>query len=396
MTDTSMAGRAAPGLLSSPMTWYAWLLNAFFVFFINLQGNIIPFIQDEFGLSYRVVSLHSSALAAGIIIVGLFGDRAVTRLGRRRALWVGTLGIVAGAVLLCLSPGPVWSIASCVLLGASLNPAVVPALLADLHGERRAEAYAGQSAVAYAFAIAGPLLTGLFVGLGLGWRYPVLIAAAFGLAVLFWFRRMKLPESAASGGNRRRRLPPAFWFYWALLFVSCSLEYCILLWAPAYLERIVGLAPASAAAAASIFAVGVLVGRLVVGAIVGRMSPRRLFVAALALAMLGFLVYWGLSGPVSAAIGILLLGFGVAPLYPLTMAFAVGAAGEATDIASTRLTLAFGLSLLIAPFVLGAVADEVGLGPAHLTLPVIIGAAFAVFLAAEALERRGPVQPAGA
>ena len=35
----------------------------------------MPFLQAEFALSYRAVSLHSSAIAVGIILVGLLGDR---------------------------------------------------------------------------------------------------------------------------------------------------------------------------------------------------------------------------------------------------------------------------------------------------------------------------------
>jgi hypothetical protein len=56
-------------------TWYSWLLTGFYLYSVNLQGNVVPFLQTEFALSYRAVSLHSSAIAAGIILVGLFGDR---------------------------------------------------------------------------------------------------------------------------------------------------------------------------------------------------------------------------------------------------------------------------------------------------------------------------------
>jgi MFS family permease len=99
-------------------TWYSWLLTGFYLYSVNLQGNVVPFLQAEFALSYRAVSLHSSAIAAGIILVGLFGDRVEARLGRRRTLWLGIGGLGGGAILLCLAPAPWASLSACFLMGA--------------------------------------------------------------------------------------------------------------------------------------------------------------------------------------------------------------------------------------------------------------------------------------
>ncbi len=73
-------------------TWYCWLLTGFYLYSVNLQGNVVPFLQAEFALSYRAVSLHSSAIAVGIILVGLLGDKVEAGLGRRRTLWLGICG----------------------------------------------------------------------------------------------------------------------------------------------------------------------------------------------------------------------------------------------------------------------------------------------------------------
>jgi fucose permease len=94
---------------------------------------------------------------------------------------------------------------------------------------------------------------------------------------------------------------------------------------------------------------------------------------------------------VVAIAGVFIIGLGIAPLYPLASTFAVGAASEAKDLASVRLTVAFGLSLLLAPIALGALADEVGLGAAHLALPGLVIVAYASFFIAEALQKRAEV-----
>jgi fucose permease len=390
VSATAAAAPAARALLRGPATWYSWLLTGAYIYLINVQGNVVPFLQDEFDLSYRAVSLHSSAIAAGIILVGLFGERVARAVGRRRTLWLAVGGLAAGATLLCLSPGPAASIGSCFMIGVvgTLIPAVVPALLADIHGERRAEAYAGQSIIAYVFGLAAPLVTGLSIWLGFGWRPALIFGALSALAIGFGFRRTAIEEPATQARHETAGLPPAFWAFWALLVASCALEYCILLWAPAFLEQVVGFAPASAAMAAAGFPLGVLLGRIALSALVQRVAQRRLLLGALAIGFLGFLVYWSFGQPAIAVTGVFIIGLGVAPLYPLSVHFAVGAAPQSRELASVRLTIAFGLSMLLAPIALGALADEVGLGLAHLALPALIAVAFASFFIAEALQRR--------
>ena len=380
----------AGAFVRGPATWYSWLLTGAFIFLFNVQGNVVPFLQEEFALSYRAVSLHSSGFAMGIIVVGLFGERVSRRFGRRRTLWLSVGGLAAGAVFLCLSPAPPASIASCFVIGlfGTFIPAVTMALLADIHGERRAEAYAGQAIFAYVFGIAAPAVTGLFVWWGLGWRPAVVLGAALGVGIALSFRRTAILEPVRGTHQIGRALPSAYWAFWMLVVASCGLEDAVLLWAPAFFDRVVGFTPASAAAVASAFPLGMLLGRIVLSRLVRRMEPRRLLIAALAIAMLGFLIYWGAHQPVASVVGIFILGLGIAPLYPLSTNFAVGAAPEATDLASVRLVISMGVALLLAPMILGGLADQVGLGPAHLALPALMVVAYVVFLFAEVLQKR--------
>ena len=409
-------------------TWYAFLLTGFYIYAVNVQGNVVPFLQAEFALSYRAVSLHSSAIALGIILVGLVGDRVAAALGRRRTLWLGIAGLAGGSLLLCLAPAPPsgalpWaSIGACFLIGAlgALIPALLPALLADLHGERRAEALAGQAIAAYVFGLAAPLVSGLAIWSGLGWRAAVVFGAVVGIGIALWFCKLPImehaqaadaqagakPQPTKSGeafsiARQARGLPPAFWAYWGLLFIGCGLEFCILFWAPAFLERVIGFDAAPAAIAAAGFPLGALAARIALRVLVRRVMLARLMLAALAAVFLGFLVYWGAGyflgsgapGVAPAAVlGIFVIGLGIGPLYPLTTDFAIGAVAPespgARDRASMRMAIAFGLSLLLAPIALGALADEIGLGPAHLALPVLILAGYGCFCAGRACERR--------
>ena len=379
------------GMSRGPVTWYCYLALGFFTYLLNIQGNILPFLKAELDLSYRAVSLHSSAIAAGLIAVGLLGDRVIRRIGRRRALQLGTAGISAGAILLCLAPAAWASIGSCALMGVlgGLIPAIVPAVLGESHGEDgRDVAYAEATAICYAFGILGPLTTALFVAVAVGWRGVVLLGAAFGFLILARFSRTVLPDPPQAATSGRAGLPAAYWAYWALIAAVVAIEFCVLIWAPEFLERIAGLPRAWAAGSAAAFSLAMLLGRVGASRIVRRVAPRRLLLAALLVTVLGFLLYWGGGQPLAVVVGLFVLGLGVAPLYPLGLGFAIGAAGAHSGTASARVMLAVGLAVLITPAVLGGLADEVGLRLAYLVLPALVVAALACLAAGQALQQR--------
>jgi predicted MFS family arabinose efflux permease len=380
----------AAAFVRRPASWYGYFLIGTQIYLFNVQGNVIPFLQEEFALSYREVSLHSSTTAIGIIVTALFGRAVTVPLGRRRALWLGAGTIAAGAILLCLAPAAWASIASCLIIGigGGLIAAGVPALLADLHGEGRRQALAEQAIVGYSYALIAPLLTGISVALGFGWRPAVIFPAIVALALITLFRRTALPPDAPPAASRHTRLSAAFWAYFCQLFFGVSLEFSVLLWASSFLERVIGFAPAAAATSVAGFYVGVLIGRAALRALITRLPPEIIIPTAVAVGLAGFALYWGVGEPWAAVPGIVMLGICVSPQYPVAVALGLGAAPHAREQASSHLTLAVGLAILLSPALLGSLADVVGLNRAHLTLPVLIAACAVSFTAARILSRR--------
>jgi MFS transporter, DHA1 family, inner membrane transport protein len=390
MNGSGCAAMAGPLVMQrDAATWYGYLLLGFFTFLLNIQGNILPFLQRELALGYGLVALHSSAIAAGMIVTGLTGERVIGRLGQRPTLAIGGIGAATGGLLLCLAPAAWASIAACFVLGlaGSLIPSVVPAMLADIHRQHRDRALAELSAVCYVFAVMAPLAMGASLALGLGWRGAVLAGVVIGLSILVVGRRAAIPDAPpvppAAG-----RLPVAYWAYWLLLALVVAIEFCVLLWAPAFLERVVGLAPATAASTAAVFALAMLAGRLAGSALVGRIPPPRLYATSLVVTILGFALYWGGGSLWIAVPGLAVIGLGVALLYPLSLGLALEAAGPRGAAASARFMFAVGLAILTAPFLLGAVADRVGLANAHLVIPALAAAALLGLAVAQRLAQR--------
>jgi fucose permease len=178
----------------------------------------------------------------------------------------------------------------------------------------------------------------------------------------------------------------AFWLHSAALAFAVALEFSVLLWAPAYLERVVGLQPTSAALGAAAFFLAMLTGRIGGTALVHLVPARSLFFAACATTLVGFAAYWVAGDPIVVLIGLFVVGLGVSLTFPLLLGFAMNAAAPAAGLAATRLMLAPALAIMIGPPLLGSLADSLGLGIAQLMTPVLALLMLGSFLAGEAMR----------
>jgi predicted MFS family arabinose efflux permease len=376
------------GLTRDRVTWYAYLSLAYQTYLVSMQGNILPFLKADLALGYGTVSLHTSAIAVGAIFTGMFGEPIFRRFGRTAVLAAALLGAAGGALLLCLATAPWQSIGACLVIGvfSCLIPAMVSAILYDLHGERRDLAYAESNALCYAFAIVGPLVIALAAALHWNWRVGMLLGTVVGLVIVLAFVNVRVPDNRRAREADGTRLPAAYWAYFAMLAFAVALEFAALLWAPSYLERV--STPAAAAGAGAFFA-AMLVGRTVGIRLFSMFPTRTLYFGAAATILVGFAAYWGgVASPPVAIVGLFVIGLGVANLFALILSFAMNTAGAASDRASARAIVAPGLAILLSTPLLGTFADRAGLHAAQLMIPIFVVLATLAYFAAKALEKR--------
>jgi fucose permease len=379
------------GLTRDRVTWYAYLSLAYQTYLVTSQGNILPFLKADLGLTYGEVSLHSSAIAVGAFVAGFGGERVVRRLGRTAVLSAAVLGAAAGALLLCLAEAAWQSVGACLVIGlfSAFIPATVSAILFDLHGARRDIAYAESNALCYAFAIVGPLVVALATWLGWNWRTGMLLGALVGVAIVLAFINVRILGGQRTVEASRAKLPPAYWAYFTMLAFAVALEFAGLLWAPSYLEKVVGLSAPAAAAGAGAFFAAMLIGRTVGVRLFRIYSTRTLYFGAMAIVLVGFVAYWaGIASPAVAIAGLFVIGLGIANLFALILGFAMNTAGAASDRASARAIVAPGLAILLSPPLLGTFADHAGLHAAQVMIPIYVVLATAAYFVAQALQRR--------
>lgn len=363
-------------------TWLAYLLIAFYGYFLNIFGPITPFLKNELHLSYTVSSLHFSAFALGIIGVGLIGHTVIQRLGRWASLWIGAFGMSAGALLLIAGRTPYLTIGAAFLMGliGSLILAIIPSMLSDQHGEMRAVALTEANLIASLVSAAAPVLVGWFALTVLGWRAALVVAVLAAVAMRIGFWRVELPSTPSSTDTETsgQQLPTLYWIYWAALVIGVSVEFCMIFWSADYLETGLGMPKAGAAQAVSVFLAGMIIGRLLTSRLVQRFSTHQVITGALIVAAGGFLIYWTAAAPIFGIIGLFITGLGISCLYPLILSLALASARGSTDRASALSSLASGVAILFLPLILGRLADAVGIRAAYAVIIVLLIAAFAI------------------
>jgi MFS family permease len=180
-------------------TWLAYILLAFYGYFLNILGPIIPFLKDELRLSYTISSLHFTAFAVGILFVGLSGQTLIQRIGRWNSLWLGAFGISISAMVLLAGKMPVVTIGAsfCMGLIGSLILVIVPSFLSDQYGEQLAVALSEANVTASLVSAAAPLMVGWSAHLSGGWRLALGIAALFPILMRLGFGS-SLPSQSTS------------------------------------------------------------------------------------------------------------------------------------------------------------------------------------------------------
>ena len=99
-------------------------------------------------------------------------------------------------------------------------------------------------------------------------------------------------------------------------FCYCAIEQTAGLWASSYLNLHKGVAPETAAFFASMFFIGITVGRAMNGFLTIKFSDTQLIRIGMSIVLVGIAVMLLPMGEIMSIVGLILIGLGCAPVYP--------------------------------------------------------------------------------
>ena len=372
------------------LTLLAYGMAATFGYTIGSFGPAMPLLREDLGMSRTLGGLHFTALAAGAIVVGFVVDRLVARWGRRRVFWSGGSFVAIGSLLVGAGPHPAVTLLGAAMVGGpgTAMLATVQASLSDRHEFHRAVALT-EGNTATSFGTVLPALTiGALVGAGTGWR-PAFVAPLLAWILLFGYRRAE-PFPPANprqpAGAPRHRLPGTYWLFWAAIIPSVGAEWSLGAWGAGYLVDVAGASEGGASFLMTSFFGAMVAGRVVGARLARRARPFGLLLGAAAVGLGGVCLLWASTRVVPVVAGLLTAGLGISMLFPMLLSLAVDTAPERSDTATARISIAAGSSVVVAPLLLGAIADRAGIRTAFGIVPGL----FVAVVALAALGRRSP------
>lgn len=297
----------------------------------SLLGSAWPSMYREFSVPVSYAGGISMIIAAGTIVSSLQSDRLTLKLGTGKVTAISVL-MTAIALFgfscshsyweLCMWAIPYGLGAGCV--DASLNNYVA------LHYASRHMSWL--HCMWGIGASLGPYVMGFALSNGQGWnmgyRYigilQILLTAILLLSLPLWqARKTVVKDEDTSGTSADKPLSlkqivriPGAKEVMITFFCYCALEQTAGLWASSYLVLQWGVSSETAAGFASLFYIGITVGRAFSGFLTLKLNDTQMIRLGQGLILAGLVLLFLPFGQTTALLGLILIGLGCAPVYP--------------------------------------------------------------------------------
>ena len=354
----------------------------------SLLGAAWPSMYPEFQVPVSYAGIISMVIALGTVISSLMSDRLTKRLG---AGLVTAISVAMTALALfgfSFSPSfwvlILWSIPYG--LGAGSVDAALNNYVA-LHYKSRHMSWL--HCMWGVGASAGPYIMGFALSHGQNWnggyRYigilQVILTFILFISLPLWKKEKKeaASESDATSDHiltlREIFAIPGAKSVMLMFFCYSAIEQTSGLWASSYLVLHKGVAPETAATFASLFYIGITIGRAISGFITMKLNDTQMIRLGQGIILLGVLALFLPLGSTISLIGFILIGLGCAPIYPCIIHSTPDhfGADRSQAIIGVQMASAYVGTCLMPP-VFGLIANNitVALLPAYLILFLIL------------------------
>ena len=362
--------------------WIIATQTAIVNFYLGGFGPAQSLLRADQGTSLTIAGLHGTAMGIASIFAGYANPHIAHRFGRTRASWIGLTIFSTGLIIFVLSP-PVYLTLPATLITGFGTSIVINTMLTSMshHFGKGAEIAIPQAnGIASVGFVTGTALIGsiaiLFPHL---WRIGLLLAIPVAITLFLLGRERDADDHVPDqAGPQSGKLSRAFWVSW-IGFVACiSSEFAVSFWAAALLKDRVGSTAAISTVAIVALGSGMGVGRWYGGILLKKFKLDTQLLMAIALQFVGFLAFWFSHSMIISIISLFLVGLGISIQFALAAIRLISFSDGRPDLAIGRTSLAAGIAIATAPFLLGVLGDNFGISRAYIMVPVLIVIAFTI------------------
>ena len=355
----------------------------------SLLGSAWPSMQPEFGVPVSYAGIISMIIALGTVVSSLQSDRLTRKLGAGLVTALSVL-LTALALLGFSLSRSFWAL--CLLaipygLGAGSVDAALNNYVALNYASRHMSWLhcmwgVGTTVGPYIMEYA---LTGGY-GWNMGYRYIAMLQFFLTLIIFcslpLWKKRASQTQAADAATDAGRALSlkeivriPGAKDVMVTFFCYCAVEQTAMLWASSYLALGRGVGADAAAGYASLFFIGITVGRALNGFLTMRFSDAQMIRAGQALVALGAVLLLLPLGTGAALAGLVVIGLGCAPIYPCIIHSTPEHFGAENSQALIGVQMASAyVGTLAMPPLFGLIANHISIGLFPIFLLVVLAA----------------------
>lgn len=311
------------------------LLALIYVAFISLGlpdillGAAWPVMVEELNVPLSYGGLLFMIISCGTILSSLFSDKITRRLG---AGWVTAISVLLTALaLLGFSLSRNYTQLCLIAIPFGLGAGAIDAALNNYVALHFAGRHMNWLHACWGVgATVGPYVMSYALGAGIGWRsgYGIVstlqfvLTLALFLSLPLWKKRTATTQEGTEDYEAPIGLREAVKIRGVKSVLLAMFGYCMVettagLWTSTYLVEYRHIDTETAAAYASLFYIGLTVGRIVSGFLSDRLGDKRMIRIGGGLILSGLtMIALPLSVPYGALAGLVILGLGCAPVYP--------------------------------------------------------------------------------
>ncbi len=296
---------------------------------LGLLGSLSVAWQYHLDVEPQLIGLHFLALNAGYVLAAAAAQHLLRRISTKFLATLACGFTCLSLVALSLMAPPVvagWRLV--VLFAAGLGAGALGASLLyapESHFELRPGAVVNQAGVLFG---CGCLISTMVVGatyLSNRAQIAPALLALLPLAFLLVLGRtptLKVSKPAPSKERESRETlrdlrSIATVLFSLLLFFQSGNEWAVAGWLPLFLVHRLGTNPALAIGVLALYFPALMLGRIAAVRLLPRVSHRKFLLASIAAAVCGFMLLTFVGSLASATAGVIVIGVGFGPIYPL-------------------------------------------------------------------------------
>ena len=362
--------------------WIVATQTAIVNFYLGGFGPAQSLLRADQGTSLTIAGLHGTAMGVASIAAGYANPHLAHKFGRTKSQWIGLGIFLVGLFLFVISPPVILTIPATLIAGFGTSMVINTMLSSMSHhyGKAAEVAIPQANGIASVGFVTGTALIGTIASLYPNfWRLGLLLAIPVAVILVLVGREKEVEEHVPDeSGPQSGKMSPKFWLAW-FGFVACiSSEFATSFWSAALLKDRVGSTAAISTVAIVALGTGMGVGRWFGGLVLKNFKLDNQLLGLVALQFFSFVAFWLSHSMIISLICLFVIGLGISMQFALAAIRLVSFSDNRPDLAIGKSSLAAGIAIAGAPFLLGFLGDNFGISRAYIMVPVLIMIAFII------------------